>query len=130
MSLFNQLSNNLPKPNDTWTTLEILLWKLLNGQKAIGVQKIALTNAVQVLTIPDSGASKAIITIEADSTSANLGRVARFYETGALPTGTDGLTLGDSEVYEILGAENLANFKIIGIEALKNHVLQVQYFSY
>jgi len=129
MSFFESLSNNLPKPKDTWTTSEIILWKLLNGQTCIGKEKIDLTNAIKTLTVP-IGCTKAILSIEADDSSADKAKVARFYETGDIPNATDGMPLGDNNVYEIIGETNLSNFKLIGIEAGKTHTVQIQYFSY
>jgi len=39
------------------------------------------------------------------------------------------MALADNREYKVVGSGNLANFKIIGIEAGKTHILRVQYYQ-
>ena len=124
------ITNNLPSPSDTWTNTDVLLWKLLNGQKAVNNEVLTLStdNAVGLASVP-ANVSKAIIYINADATFTDKTEVIRFLETGTNPTVSIGIGLPDKAYYEIVGADNIANFKVIRKEA-KNVVINVQYFSY
>ena len=54
----------------------------------------------------------------------------RFKENGSDPSANSGIALGDNDLYEITGRWNLEQlFRVIGIEAGKNHVLRVQYYQ-
>jgi len=85
------------------------------------------TAAVALPNIP-ANANSALVVLEADSTSTTPERAAHFSEKDT-PTNVLGLPLADNAPYEIITAENIAAFKVIGIEAGKTHVLQIQYFA-
>lgn len=105
---------------------------LLHGGRCLGYEDFFVDDApLAVLTIP-AGAKYALIYVQADTTSANLNRVVHFREDGGDPTtgvAGDGIPLPDNGVYECSGAANLANFKIIGIEAGKTHTIRVIYYG-
>lgn len=86
------------------------------------------TTAIALPSIP-STAKRAVIVLEANATSTITIRQARFRENGINPTLTQGMPLNDNTEYEITSRADLLNFRIIGIEAGKNHVLQIQYFD-
>lgn len=98
-------------------------------EEANGYQDIEITAvAIQKLTVPDTAIS-ALVMIEADSSSQIVHRVIRFKENGAAPTVNSGFGLGDNDVYTIIGKQNLDNFRAIGIESAKKHLLRVQYYK-
>lgn len=85
--------------------------------------------AISLPSIP-ANATRAIVVVVADENSANPARVAMFSEvSGTPPTDTVGLPLGDNDPYEIRGATNLANFRIVGVEAGIIQRIKVQYFT-
>jgi len=79
-------------------------------------------------TIPENAIS-ATISIESDASVTDKSRVIRFKENGSNPSANSGIALGDNDLYEITGRWNLESFRVIGIEAGKNHVLRVQYYQ-
>ena len=83
--------------------------------------------AMPLPNIP-ANASTAIVVLEADSTSSTPERAAHLSEKQT-PTSVLGLPLADNTPYEIIGADNIAAFKVIGIEAGKTHKLQIEYFA-
>ncbi len=85
------------------------------------------TVAVSLPNIP-ANANSALIVLEADSTSTTPERVAHLSEKET-PTAALGLPLADNTPYEIIGFENIAAFKVIGLEAGKTHKLQIEYFA-
>ncbi|HAP69921.1 MAG TPA: hypothetical protein DCR04_09395 [Flavobacteriales bacterium] len=112
----------------------ILIQSGENGRLTIpeteqGYEDLAVTDMeVAQLTIPENGIS-ATISIEADGSAAEKSRVVRFKENGSDPTASSGIALGENDLYEITGRWNLENFRVIGIEAGKSHVLRVQYYQ-
>lgn len=102
---------------------------LNSSRKALGGEQVlSVGNSVVTLTVPGS-AKSAIILCEADATNANKAKAVRFYESGSIPTTTNGNVLGDLDTYEVIGNYNLINFKTIGTESGKTQVLQVLYFE-
>jgi hypothetical protein len=127
----SQLTWNVPNPTDKWPNADILLWKLLNGQTAIGNYTRSIGRTAVSLVGPPAGAVRALVCLRADPNTVDKSDVCRFWEVlGAIPTATEGLILGDCGTYEIIGEDNIANFRIIGIENGMTHTLNVQYFSY
>jgi hypothetical protein len=117
-------------PNSPFLALDQeLLMTLFLGGDCIGYQNIEVGNfAPSTLTVPH-GAVYALIIAEADPGVTNKSRIMRFKETTEEPTDTDGMPMGDLSVYEVKGAVNMQNFKIISIESGVLHVLRVQYFG-
>ena len=96
-----------------------------------GYEAISVTDLeVKTLTIPN-GSSYAIITIIASSTASDPEYVAWWMEDGNDPTTGDagaGMPIGHLGVLEPKGITNLNNFKIIGREAGKTHLVRVKYY--
>jgi len=99
-------------------------------------EKIALSN--QVLTFDDSpyaaltvptDATYAEVSLIADATVTSQSNVARFWLDGSTPTATEGLSRNNYATWDISGGDNIANFKIIGVEGAKTHKLNVQYYK-
>lgn len=85
--------------------------------------------AMALPNIP-TNAVKALIVLEADSTTTDPTNAAHFTEGSAdTPTATFGIPMGHLGFYTIEGKENINNFKIIGNEAGKSHTLQITYYS-
>lgn len=100
-----------------------------NQNISAGYQTLSVGSAAAVsLTVP-STASSCLISVQADATATDQARVVSFLETGATPTATTGVALGNNDTYEVLTSTNLNNFKIIGIEASKTHTLKISYYQ-
>jgi hypothetical protein len=133
-------SKTNPYPHNNFAPTEDYLEELIlissgeRGRIAIsqsddGYQDLTVNDtAVKILTVP-SEAIAASIHFETDETSSNKSRALRFKENGTNPTATSGQAFGDGDVLELLGKASLDNFKIIGIEAGKNHALRIQYYK-
>lgn len=85
-------------------------------------------NEAKQLVVPQEAVS-AVIVVEADASSTSFQRVVRFKENGSDPTANSGFALGENDMYSIIGKQNLANFKVIGIENDKIHTLRGQFFK-
>ena len=102
------------------------------GGDCVDYEKLSVGDAAVVTLNVPASAQKAILTVIGDATAANSDRVIHFREDGNNPTtGTsgEGMPIGDNGTYTILSADNLANFKMIGIEAGKTHSVRVQYYA-
>lgn len=109
--------------------IKSLLAYLQKERIAIGKQVLSFDDSPAVaLTIP-TGATYAEVSLVADATVASTSNVARFWTDGSTPTATEGLSRNHLAAWDIIGGDNLANFKIIGVEAGKTHVLNVLYFK-
>lgn len=80
------------------------------------------------LTVP-TGATYAEVSLIASASVASQSDVARFWLDGSTPTATQGLSRNNYAAWDIAGGDALTNFKIIGVEVGKTHVLNVQYFK-
>jgi hypothetical protein len=80
------------------------------------------------LTVPE-GAVSASVFFEVDASATNKLRALRYKENGTDPTANSGQAFGDGDVLELFGKTSLDNFKVIGIEAGKTHILRVQYYK-
>ena len=87
-----------------------------------------LSTKGQHLHVPEEAVS-ATIMVEADQTAFQKNRVIRFKENGTAPALNSGFALGDNDIYELIGKENLKNFSVIGIEESKTHFLRIQYYK-
>lgn len=109
--------------------MQHLLHAMLYGGKCLGYQNLPFTDAVAVaLTIP-ANAKIALIVVERVGAVADENKIARFREDGADPTAANGMPLGNNGSVEIKGTQNLAAFKIIGIDAGISHVAHIQYYG-
>lgn len=72
-------------------------------------------------------AQMALIVLEAGAGAAPGAVLARFWMDGSHPSASNGLQLKEGGVYEVVGSENILNFRIVSADD-KPHVLQVQYF--
>jgi len=107
-----------------------LLSRVDRGKKCIGFEQISVTDgSVATLTKAPSSAFSAFITVEESSSGAGTGKVIRFTQDGTTPTATVGVPLGDLDIYEVTNLDNIKTFKMIGIEAGKTHVINVEYFA-
>ena len=55
--------------------------------------------------------------------------VLRFKENGSLPTLSSGFGLGNQDIFELVGTENLNNFRVIGIQQNSTPVLRIQFYK-
>lgn len=96
----------------------------------IGYQNLTVTSdtIATKLTIPTK-ANYAIIRVVADSGTSNKALVIRFRMDGTDPTSSEGMPIGDKESFDINETQNLANFRVISIEASKTHNLYILYFE-
>jgi hypothetical protein len=112
------------------------LSKIFNGRTCIGSETIAITDSSTVKSLTSSiysGATSAEITVEVGSTASTITNAAVRYSLSATsPTSTAitgaGVPLGDFDTIEILGGNNIAAFKVIGMDAVSK-ALKVQYFK-
>lgn len=123
--------HNIPNPSSTdfKSILASLTYALLFQGECQGFEQITVNDAaVKSLTLPKK-ALLAIICVEKD-TNATTDVAVRFTEDKSNPpTPTFGMPIGQLGTYEVKGRNNLENFKIIGSEADKNHVVTVQYYG-
>lgn len=108
-------------------SIEGYLAGILLGGTVIGYEELTVgSGAVAVLTPPDK-AKKAILVMEADGSSSNLRKVARYKIGDTNPTANEGFPISDEAVFEVGTLYNLKRFKVIGIQAGKTHKIQVEY---
>lgn len=106
-----------------------LLHAILHGGRCLGYESLAFDDAAAVqLTVPPNTRA-AIIVVEAQGAVANENRIARFREDGVDPTAALGMPLGNNGSVEIKGSNNLAAFRIIGIDAAVSHIAHIQYYG-
>ena len=124
-------------------TIELSPVPLPNSPSILGnVRQRALTNGTfQLPTSATISGTQSKVTRLHQGTQANLAIVlceahpdalpgailARFWQDGSSPSPTNGLHFKDGGVIEIVGNQNIENFRIITADDLA-HVLQVQYF--
>ena len=90
-----------------------------------GYQQITVDDTAAHLTIP-TNAKYAICIVESDAT----GVAVRFLELNdkTLPTDTTGMPRADADSFDISGAENLKNFRVIQAQS-GAHLLNVSYYK-
>ena len=107
------------------------------GQKCIaesegGYQDVSLAlNSVQMLTSPAHAVAAMIVfekvgsgdEVDADDRTV----LARVKENGATPTKGSGFGMYHQDAYEIIGFENIQNFRVIALA--EGVVLRVQYYK-
>ena len=114
---------------------ELILWG--SGEKGRtpideldqGYQDLTISSSqAKSLSAPETAVS-AEIHIEADPSVSKPARVIRYKQNGRAPTTTSGMALGDGDILEVFGKENLDLFRVIGIQTGKSHILRIQYFK-
>ncbi len=107
--------------------LEDLLRKILvnaqNYPRAIGYQKLTVDSTAIGFTIP-TGATVALCELESSAT----GIAARYREDGGTPTTTDGIGRSNLDAFEVLGSNNLLEFKIVQAQG-GTHTLHITYYA-
>ena len=106
-----------------------------NGQKCIaesegGYQDVFLAlDSVQMLTSPAHAVAAMIVfeRVESDDEYADRDALARVKENGAAPTKDSGFGMYHQDAYEIIGFENIQNFRVIALA--EGVVLRVQYYK-
>ncbi len=108
-----------------------------------GYQDIQLLfNQVVSLTVPEEAVS-ATIMVEADLNPVVFNRteaqernlnndsniVVRFKENGSAPTRISGFGLGNNDIFELVGTNNLKEFKVVAIQPFKRPILRIQYYK-
>ena len=73
-------------------------------------------------------ASSVLIILEAAAGAVAGAVLGRFWQDGSHPSTTNGLHLKDGGVVEIIGSENVTNFRIVTADN-RPHRIQVQYFQ-
>lgn len=129
-----------PYPNQNFASTEdyleeLMLWtsgergRIPINEANDGYEDLAVDDSeAKELTVPE-GAVSASIFFEVDASSTNKSRALRYKENGTAPTTDSGQPFGDGDVLELFGKISLDNFKVIGIEAGKSHILRVQYYK-
>jgi hypothetical protein len=106
-----------------------LLHELLRLTKknntAIGYQKLTVDGTVKALTVPAT-ATYALITLESSIATEAI----RYLELGTVtpPSSTDGISKLDNAMFEVVGAQNLSNFRVTQAAA-GTHTLHIQYYK-
>jgi len=80
----------------------------MNINTDFATQQLTVTTTAQALTVP-TGAKYALISVESDIST----RACRIWENGSNPTAAIGLIKANLDTFDITGANNLANFRII-----------------
>jgi len=131
---------NNPYPHQNFASTEdyleeLILWtsgergRLPIDETNDGYEDLAVDDSeAKDLTVPDDAVSASIF-FEVDASATNKARALRYKENGTAPTANSGQPFGDGDVLELFGKTSLENFKVIGIEASKSHVLRVQYYK-
>jgi hypothetical protein len=107
--------------------IEGYLAGILLGGTVIGYEELTVTAGSAVSLTPPDKAKKAILVMEADQSTTNLRKVARYKVGDVAPTSSEGIPISDEAVFEIGMLFNLNRFKVIGIQAGKTHKIQVEY---
>ena len=87
-----------------------------------GVEKLVVTTATTLQSIPATGVRYALIEIESASSSDYI----RYWCDGTLPTTAIGVKRGDGTAFDLLGPVAIAQFRVIGVGA--GATLNIQYF--
>ena len=114
---------------------ELMLWtsgergRIAIDEAGNGYEDLTVNDTEEKgLTVPDNAVSASVF-FEIDDSATNKARALRYKENGTAPTANSGQPFGDGDVLELFGKSSLDNFKIIGIEAGKSHVLRIQYYK-
>jgi len=107
--------------------LQQISTSLGNYPQALGYESITVDNTVKKFTIP-SNANRALVVV-ASSVAAPAFSI-RYREDGGAPTASagGGMPKGNTDAFEITGAENLARFAVIQ-ETAGTHYLNITYYS-
>lgn len=95
----------------------------LNPDVACGYEAITITNTVKRLTIP-ANSKYALMKLVSDAT----GNAVNYLEFLLPVTSSTGIPIADGTAFDVSGAQNLAAFNAIQIQA-GTHVLHVQYYK-
>ncbi|WP_025741888.1 hypothetical protein [Aquimarina pacifica] len=138
MSYLDRIQKRTYPRGNTATILNYLEELILINAKEVGLlpipeemegyQDLEVTSSVFAsLAVPEA-ATSATIMVEANISSENTTRVVRFKEFG-IPTPDSGFALGDNDIFELVGYENLQRFKVIAIESELTQFLRVQFYT-
>lgn len=106
-----------------------LLYSLMFQGDCLGYEQLSITDTALSTLTPPKDTQIALIAIEADPT-ATQSVACRFSESPSHePTITVGMPLVDLGIYEVKGADNIKNFKIICAEAGKTAIVNIQYYG-
>ena len=121
---------------------EKLLYNLIAGGEAIAYESLSVNNSsFTTLTIPNTNDKVvyARVIMEADATTTDPTKAARFIQSPNIGTGkstitptnlkAQGFLLADKGTFTISGLGNLKSFKCIGLDAGKTHTLRVEYYG-
>ncbi len=59
----------------------------------------------------------------------NSSAVVRFKENGSNPSINSGFGLGNQDIFELVGSENLKKFRVIGIQKNGTPILRIQFYK-
>jgi hypothetical protein len=107
-----------------------LMQRQVNRQ-AIDTERIAIDDSTNFTLTPPADATSAILTVE-DGGGADATLIARYldhYEAANVISTSYGMPLGHMDTIEIFGADTIANFNIIGVDAAVTHNVQVIYYK-
>jgi len=107
---------------------DMLYTLIFQGECIAYVTIMVDDEAVRSFNIPVEARYAMLIT-ESDPNQNNKDLIIRFREDGSNPSADEGMPLGDMGVYEVKGKENMSQFRMIGIEAGKQHKVRVQFFG-
>jgi len=98
----------MARPETEVALLKDVLKVLINDKNAIGNQTLTVTNTAQSLT-PTANASRALIQVQSSVATTAI----RYWEDGSVPAVGIGMSQGNAALIELLGSENIRNFKVI-----------------
>lgn len=92
---------------------------------AVGYQKLTVDGTVKSLTVPND-ATYALIVVESSIATEAI----RYLELGATtpPSATDGIPRSDTNAFDVVGYQNLINFRVTQVAA-GTHTLHIQYYK-
>lgn len=102
----------------------------LTRKRAVGNASYQI-DAAKVCALPalPVGAQSCIMMVEAANNTIPGGQVLlRFWMDGQWPTVISGLPTYDGQAYEIIGLDDMNNFRVISTDG-NQHVMQFQFFS-
>jgi len=106
-------------------TGQVPILELDNGYEDISVDAIS----IKFLRVPSAAIAATIAVENDDNQVLNKTRVVRFKINGKNPSSESGIALGDNDIFELKGIQNLKAFRVVGIHKGVKSILRVQYYK-
>ncbi|WP_035085306.1 hypothetical protein [Aquimarina latercula] len=111
-------------------------------EEAVSATLMVEEGIVTIITDPDPDETESIVaTVEVDKSKRSLAlnlnelsctnssAVIRFKENGSQPSINSGFGLGNGDIFELVGATNLKNFRAIGVQQNATPVIRIQFYK-